>query len=135
MAGKNVLSLEGVTEVISKMKASGLSPFAFARREGMPYTTLRGYLRRFRKAGLDHDGGESSEGKTSISETISNRPGGVRKVSDGKISTTDNKVGGFVELVSDTPEGTTFSLHHSGFRLEFPLSSLSLVLAEIKNHA
>ena len=108
MAGKNVLPLEGVTEVISKMKASGLSMWAFAKQEGMHYTTLQGYLSRFRKAGLEN----------SICNTAS-----------------QEKRSGFVEIVSDNSTGTTFSLHHSGFQLEFPLSSLSLVFAELKNHA
>jgi len=107
VAGKNVLPLEEVSEIIRKLEASGLSMWAVAKQEGMPYTTLRGYMRRLKKAGLEQD---------------------LKPVAGKSRS-------GFVELVSDNSAGTTFSLNRSGFQLEFPLSSLSLVLAELEKHA
>ena len=116
VARKNVLPLEGVAEVVRRMNTSGLSMWAFAKREGIPYSSLRSYCARLRRDAPD------------------NMP-------ELKSSTSKNKTNGFVELVSveDQVSGNcpveSFSLHHSGFRLEFPLSSLPLVLAELEKHA
>ncbi len=116
VAGKKVLSLEGVAEVVRKMKRSGLSMWAFAKREDIPYSSLRSYCARLRRDAPDN-------------------------MLELKSSNSQNKTNGFVQLVPEEHQvsgkcsGESFSLHCSGFHLEFPLSSLSLVLAELKNHA